>query len=317
MWYLILLISGFIPLIYGASLLVDNASTLARKLNIPPIVIGLTIVGFGTSTPELVVNVFAAIDNNPEIVIGNIIGSNIFNILCILGIAAMIMPLVVKKNTTWLEIPLCFLSAIVVIVMANDAVIDKSVSSTIGRIDGLILLMLFSVFLVYNINLAINESYEGEINTSERSYFMAILFIVTGLALLVVGGRIIVFSAVKVAISAGLSERVIALTIVAAGTSLPELATSVVAARKKNADIAIGNIVGSNIFNVFFILGISAVINPFTIQSMSNFDMLINVFASLLLFLFVFTGKGRKVARWEGGLFLLVYVAYLTFLIVN
>jgi len=315
MWYLFLLITGFVPLIYGASLLVDNASSLARKLNIPPIVIGLTIVGFGTSTPELVVNVFAAIDKNPDLVIGNVIGSSIFNILCILGIAALLMPLVVKKNTTWLEIPLCFLSSVVVIVMANDILIDRSVSSTIGRIDGLILLMFFSVFLVYNINLAINENYEGEINTRDRSYFLAVLFIISGMALLIAGGRLIVFSAVKVAVSFGLSERVIALTIMSAGTSLPELATSIVAAGKKNADIAIGNIVGSNIFNIFFILGISAVINPVTILTESNFDMVVNIFASLLLFTFIFIGKGRKLSRWEGGLFVVIYIIYLSFLL--
>jgi len=315
MWYLFLLITGFVPLIYGASLLVDNASSLARKLNIPPIVIGLTIVGFGTSTPELVVNVFAAIDKNPDLVIGNVIGSSIFNILCILGIAALLVPLVVKKNTTWLEIPLCFLSSVVVIVMANDILIDRSVSSTIGRIDGLILLMFFSVFLVYNINLAINENYEGEINTRDRSYFLAVLFIISGMALLIAGGRLIVFSAVKVAVSFGLSERVIALTIMSAGTSLPELATSIVAAGKKNADIAIGNIVGSNIFNIFFILGISAVINPVTILTESNFDMVVNIFASLLLFTFIFIGKGRKLSRWEGGLFVVIYIIYLSFLL--
>lgn len=317
MWYLLLLILGFFPLIYGAGLLVDNASTLARKLNIPPIVIGLTIVGFGTSTPELVVNVLASIENNSDIVMGNIIGSNIFNILCILGISALFMPLVVKRNTTWLEIPLCFLSSIVVIVMANDILIEKSADSSLGRIDGLILLMFFSVFLVYNINLAINESFEGELHTGERSYFIASLLILAGMVLLVAGGRLIVFSAVKVAASIGLSERVIALTVVSAGTSLPELATSVVAARKKNADIAIGNIVGSNIFNVFFILGLSAVINPVTVHLMSNFDMLFNILASLLLFLFIFTGKGRKLERWEGVLFLLIYAVYLAILIID
>jgi len=317
MWYIFLLFTGFVPLIYGANLLVDNASSFARKLNIPPIVIGLTIVGFGTSTPELIVNIFAAIDNSPDIVLGNIVGSNIFNILCILGISALVFPLVVNRNTTCLEIPLCFLSAVVVIVMANDSIIDRSGSSILGRIDGLIMLMLFAVFLVYNINLAVKENFEGDMHIRDRSYIKASLLIIAGLALLIAGGRLIVLSAVKVASSIGLSERVIAITIVAAGTSLPELTTSVVAARKKNTDIAIGNIVGSNIFNVFFILGLSAVINPVPIQPMSNFDMLYNIFASLLLFIFIFTGKGRKLASWEGGLFLVFYIAYLVFLLVS
>lgn len=314
---MILLFAGFVLLIYGANLIVSNASSLAKKLNIPPIVIGLTIVGFGTSTPELIVTVFAAIENSTDIVLGNIVGSNILNIFCILGISALVFPLVVNRNTTWLEIPLCFLSAIIIIVMANDSIIDKTGSSNIGRIDGLILLMLFAVFLVYNINLAINENFKGDMHIRDRSYFMAILLITAGLALLIAGGRLIVFSAVKVASSIGLSERVIALTIVAAGTSLPELATSVVAARKKNTDIAIGNIVGSSIFNVFLILGLSAVINPVKIQPMANFDMLINIFASLLLFLFVFTGKGRKLTRWEGGLFLAFYIAYIVIILTS
>lgn len=312
---ILLLLAGFVPLIYGANLLVDNASSLARKLNIPPIVIGLTIVGFGTSTPELVVNVFAALNNNPDIVLGNIIGSNLLNILVILGVSAIITPLIVRRNTTWLEIPLCLLSAIVVIVVANDAIIDRTESSVLSRIDGLILLMLFTVFLVYNINLAITENYEGEMHIRDRSYLLASLLIVAGLVLLVTGGRLIVYSAVKVATAIGLPERVIAITVVAIGTSLPELVTSIVAARKKHADIAIGNIVGSNIFNVFFILGISAVIKPLSIQPLSNIDMLFNILASLLLFIFIFTGKGRQLNRVEGGVFVVLYVVYLIILL--
>lgn len=317
MWYLLLLLGGFLPLIYGANLLVDNASSLAKRLNIPPIVIGLTIVGFGTSAPELVVNLFAAINNDADLVLGNVLGSNIFNVLGILGMSAVIFPIVVKRNTTWLEIPLCLLSAVAVIVLANDAVLDKSDSSVLGRIDGLVLLMLFSIFLVYNINLAVKEGFEGEMQIRERPTLIASLLILAGLLLLVAGGRLIVFSAVKVATYIGLSERVIALTIVSIGTSLPEVATSIVAARKKNTDIAIGNIVGSNIFNVFFILGLSAVINPVRIGPMSNYDMLFNIFASLLLFIFIFTGKGRKLNRLEGIILVVLYIVYIAFLLIN
>lgn len=317
MWHLLLLLAGFVLLIYGANLLVDNASSLAKKLNIPPIVIGLTIVGFGTSTPELVVSVFAAINNNPDIVLGNIIGSNILNILGILGVSALVFPLTVSRNTTWLEIPLCFLSAVAVMVMANDLLIDKSDSSTLGRIDGLVMLMLFAVFIVYNINLAITESFEAELQIRDRSYSLVILLIIAGLVLLVAGGRMIVFSAVKVATLIGLSERVIALTVVAIGTSLPELATSFVAGRKKSVDIAIGNIVGSNIFNVFFTLGLTAVIKPIRVHPVSNFDMLFNILSSFLLFVFIFIGKGRRLNRWEGGLFVVIYIVYLTILLVG
>jgi len=312
---LLLLLIGFLPLIYGANLLVDNASSLAKRLNIPAIVIGLTIVGFGTSTPEMVVNIFAAIDKNSNIALGNIIGSNIFNILGILGISAMIYPIVVKKNTTWIEIPLCLLSAIVVIVVANDIIIDRADSSQISRIDGLIMLLFFAIFLVYNITLSFKEGYEGDMEIKSRSSWLAVILIITGLALLVAGGRIIVVYAVKVASTIGLSERVIALTIISIGTSLPELATSVVAARKKNADIAIGNIVGSNIFNVFFILGLTAVINPVSLLPLSNFDILVNIATSLLLFIVIFTGRGKSINRFEGFLFLLFFVAYLVVLL--
>jgi cation:H+ antiporter len=316
MWYLLLLIAGFVPLIIGANLLVDNASSLAKRLNIPTIVIGLTIVGFGTSAPELVVNLFASFEKNSDLALGNIVGSNIFNILGILGISAIVYPLAVKKNTTWIEIPLCLLSAVIIIVLANDMLIDKMNYSTISRIDGCILLLFFIIFLSYNITLLKSEQYTDEIIVKDKPVAKSVFFILAGLVLLVAGGRIIVVSAVEVASAIGLSQRVIALTIVSIGTSLPELATSVIAARKKNSDIAIGNIVGSNIFNVFFILGLSAVIHPVSLQPFSNIDMIVNIFASLLLFIFIFTGKGRKIGMREGFFFLLVYVIYIAFLVI-
>ena len=316
MWYLLLLFAGFVPLIIGANLLVDNASSLAKRLNIPAMVIGLTIVGFGTSAPELVVNLFASFEKNSDLALGNIVGSNIFNILGILGISAIVYPLAIKKNTTWIEIPLCLLSAVIIIVLANDMLIDKMNYSVISRIDGCILLLFFLIFLSYNITLLKSEQYNDEILVKDKPVFKSVFLILIGLVLLIAGGRIIVVSAVKVASAIGLSQRVIALTIVSIGTSLPELATSVIAARKKNVDIAIGNIVGSNIFNVFFILGISAVIHPVSLQPFSNFDMILNIFASLLLFIFIFTGKGRRIGKREGAFFLLVYIIYIGFLII-
>ena len=317
MWYLLLLIAGFVPLIFRANLLVENATSLAKRLNIPAMVIGLTIVGFGTSSPELVVNLFASFEKNSDLALGNIVGSNIFNILGILGISAIIYPLTIKKNTTWIEIPLCLLSAVIIIVLANDMLIDKMNYSLISRIDGCILLLFFLVFLAYNITLLKSEQYIDEILVKNKPVLKSVFFILMGLGLLIAGGRIIEFSAVKVASAIGLSERIIALTIVSIGTSLPEVATSVIASRKKNDDIAIGNIVGSNIFNVFFILGISAVIHPVSLQPFSNFDMILNIFASLILFMFIFTGKGRKIGKWEGTFFSLVYIIYLGFLIIT
>ncbi|QJR22053.1 hypothetical protein BREVNS_1303 [Brevinematales bacterium NS] len=312
-WFLMLV--GFLFLIYGANMLVDGASSLAKKLDIPAIVIGLTIVAFGTSTPELVVNIFASFSKNSDIALGNIIGSNIFNILGILGLSAVVFPLTVKSNTTWIEIPLCILSAVIVFIVANDVLITKVGVSLIDRIDGIVLLFFFVIFLVYNVQLMKSGGFEEEVSVKEYSLLVAILFIFFGLGLLFIGGKMVVTYAVEVARSFGIPQRIIALTIVSIGTSLPELMTSVVAAFKKNTDIAIGNIVGSNIFNVFFILGLSAVIYPVGLQKGSNMDMGVNILASLLLFLFVFTGRGRKLERWEGGVFLFLYFLYVSLLI--
>jgi cation:H+ antiporter len=312
---LLFLVAGFVPLIFGANLLVNSASSLAKKLDIPNIVIGLTIVAFGTSSPELIVNIVASITADSDITLGNIMGSNIFNILVILGTSAIIFPLTVKTNTTWIEIPLCLLSAMVVLIMANGNVIDNVSVSVISRTDGILLLLFFMIFISYNIKLMRSGSFNEEVIVKQYSIKKSVILIVLGLILLVAGGRIIVLFAAKLAQDIGISERIIALTIVSIGTSLPELATSVVAARKRNVDIAIGNIVGSNIFNVFFILGISAAINPISVKKMANLDLITNIIASILLFLFIFTGKGRKLERWEGIIFLFVYVVYIIILL--
>ncbi len=315
MWFLVLLIAGFFPLIFGANLLVDYASALAKRYNIPNMVIGLTIVAFGTSSPELIVNVFASLNKNPDIVLGNIIGSNIFNVGIILGISAIIYPLVVKKTTTWIEIPLAFLAGVVVFILSGDQLIDGDGSSVITRSDGILLLLFFMIFLAYNYILMKKGDYSEDSEVKKVAPWKAILLVLAGLLLLVAGGRMIVYAAIRVASTLGISERIIALTIVSAGTSLPELATSVVAARKKNTDIAVGNIVGSNIFNIFFILGTSAVIFPVTIPSTAIVDLLMNVFLSLLIFFFIFTGKGHKLDKWEGLLLVMIYTMYLGFLI--
>jgi len=310
----LLLAGGFVLLIWGAGKLVDGASALAKKYNIPDIVIGLTIVAFGTSAPELVVNLFAAAGNNTDMVLGNVLGSNIFNILGILGISALLYPLQVKNNTTWIEIPLSLLAALVVLVSASDVFLDQTDSNIISRSDGIILLFLFVIFLVYNLQVAKTNQETEPITSEIYPFWKSALFIALGLVGLVAGGRLIVTGAVNIATLIGISERVISLTIVSIGTSLPELATSVVAVRKRVVDIAIGNVVGSNIFNIFFILGTSTVITPVPASNGAFFDMMVNIAASLLLFAFVFTGRGRRVERWEGAVFLLLYVAYLIFL---
>ena len=312
-----LLLIGFVALIIGADKLVDSASSLAARMGIPNIVIGLTVVAFGTSAPELVVNVFASLSGSTDMVLGNVMGSNIFNVLGILGISALIFPLTVKTNTTWIEIPLSLLAAVCVLIVAADILLDSAGSNIISRSDGLTLLLFFIIFLVYNLSISKTDVGKDNVETEQYSVGKAVLFLILGLAGLVIGGRLIVTSAVEIAESIGLSERIIGLTVVSIGTSLPELATSIVAVRKKNVDIAIGNVVGSNIFNIFLILGVSTVITPIEVTSISLFDVLANIFAGFLLFIFLFTGKGRKIERWEGAIFVLCYIAYLTYLILQ
>ncbi|MEX0995537.1 MAG: calcium/sodium antiporter [Flavobacteriaceae bacterium] len=312
---ILLLIVGFVALIFGANKLVDSASGLAAKFGIPNIVIGLTIVAFGTSAPELVVNIIAAVNENTEMVLGNVLGSNIFNVLGILGISAIIYPLSVKSSTTWYEIPLSLLAAVVVLAITADIFLGGSTQNIISRSDAIVLLLFFTIFLVYNVAVSKNETTDEKTEIKEQKTLTAVLFILIGLAGLVIGGHLIVQSATSIAQILGLSERVIGLTIVSIGTSLPELATSIVAVRKKNVDIAIGNVVGSNIFNIFFVLGVSAVITPVVVASASYIDILMNIFAGVLLFLFVFTGKYRSIDRWEGFVFVSIYVGYLVYLI--
>jgi cation:H+ antiporter len=249
---ILMLVGGLAALIKGADWLVDGASSLARRLGISPIVIGLTIVAFGTSAPELIVNLVAAFRGNTDIAIGNIVGSNIANVLLILGIAGLITPLVVKKNTVWKEIPLALLACILVLIMASDAVLTGRSANTLDRIDGIVLIAFFIIFLYYTFGISKVEA-EGE-DVETHPLTPTIGWIIAGLALLVVGGKFAVDGATEIATSLGISERLIGLTVVAVGTSLPELLTSAVAASKGKADIAIGNVVGSNIFNVFWIL---------------------------------------------------------------
>ncbi|MBK8983271.1 MAG: calcium/sodium antiporter [Ignavibacteria bacterium] len=313
---ILFLIAGFIFLIIGANKLVEGASSLASKLGIPDIVIGLTVVAFGTSAPELVVNVMASVNGNSDLVLGNVLGSNIFNVLGILGITSMIYPLTVKTDTTWLEIPMSLLAAVALFFLVSDVSFDGANSDFLSRTDGIVLLLFFSIFLVYNIKVSQNESsYETENNKIEFTYLKSFLYLIIGLTGLVAGGNLIVRGAVDIATMIGLSERVIGLTIVSIGTSLPELATSIAAVKKKNVDIAIGNVVGSNIFNIFLVLGISVVVSPFRINQDSMFDIYVNILAGILLFAFIFIGRGRQLVKWEGFLFLSIYLVYLIILV--
>lgn len=311
----VLFVIGFVILIKGADLLVDGAASVAKKFNISSIVIGLTIVAFGTSAPEFVVNIFASIKGNSEIAIGNILGSNIVNIFFILGIAAVIHPIVAKENTAWKEIPLSLLAAILIGVLANDVLIDGGTFSGLTRIDGIVFISFFIIFMYYTFGISKVTGDEENIEIKLLSSGKAALFILGGLAGLIVGGKWIVDGAVKIAELFDVSQSLIGLTVVAIGTSLPELATSAVAAYKKQADIAIGNVIGSNIFNTFWILGVSAVIRPLPFLRASNPDILMNIFASTLLFAILFIGKRHIVERWQGYLMIAIYIAYIVFLV--
>lgn len=312
---ILLLLVGFAALIYGANQLVNGASSLAKRMNISDIVIGLTIVAFGTSAPELVVNILAAVNKNTALVLGNVIGSNLFNVLVILGITALVAPLAVKKNTTWIEIPLSLLAAVAIWLLANDVLINYTPADSILRSDGILLLLFFSIFMGYNMAVAKKEQEAENHNLPSISLAKSLFFTLFGLTLLIVGGKLIVENAVLIAQKIGLSERVIALTIVSVGTSLPELATSIVAVRKGNVDLAIGNVVGSNLFNSFLILGVSAIISPVQVTASAQPDLLLNIIASLLLFIFVFIGKGRVISRIEGFILLSIYAGYIYWLL--
>ncbi len=315
MWVaVLLLIVGFALTVFGANWLVDGAASLAKKLNISNLVIGLTVVAFGTSMPEFVVSFISALNNKTDIAVGNVVGSNIFNILFILGISAFLYPISVQRSTIWKEIPYSLLAAVVLLFLANDVILDNETQGWVSRIDGLVLLSFFAIFLYYSMEISKNVS-DSENEVKEFTILKSIFLLIVGLVGLIFGGRFMVNSAVDIARVLGISEAIIGLTIVSIGTSVPELATSIVAAMKKNSDIAIGNVVGSNIFNIFFILGISATISPLSFNPVMNFDLVVCALTSGLLFLFMFVGHKGKLMKMEGLLFMLLYVAYVGYLI--
>jgi cation:H+ antiporter len=311
----VLLVIGFVLVLKGADWLVDGASTLAKKLNVSDLVIGLTVVSFGTSAPELAINIFASANDNTELAIGNVLGSNLFNILVILGSAAIIAPMTVRNNTIFKEIPFSLLAAVVLGFTANDIFLDGAGEAVISRSDGLVLLSFFCIFLYYSFVIA-KDSTSDDVNIIVdvpvwKSGGMTLI----GLVALVGGGKLLVDSAVDIARSWGVSESVIGLTILAVGSSLPELVTSIVAARKNMADIVIGNVVGSNIFNIFLVLGTSATIKPLPFQESSNVDEAMVVVMTIILFFFIYNHKENQVTRVHGIIFILIYMIYLAYLL--
>ncbi len=317
MLHILLFIAGFVFLIYGANWLVDGASSLARRFNISGIVIGLTVVSLGTSSPELVVNLVASIKGNADVAMGNILGSNISNIFLILGVSALVYPLAVNKNTRSKEIPFAILAAVILGVVANDMLIDGIPGSMIRRSDGIVLMAFFILFMYYIFSIArLRETREIPV-IKTFSLWKSVLLVVTGTGGLVLGGKWIVDGAVAIALLAGMREATVSLTIVAIGTSLPELATCVVAAIKRNTDIVIGNVIGSNIFNVFFVLGISAVVKPIPFDKALNYDMGAGILAPVILLIFLHLSRNNIMFRWQGAVFVLLYVIYIAILLIR
>lgn len=313
----IFLIIGFLLLIKGADTFVVGSSSIAKTFNVPSLIIGLTIVAFGTSAPEAAVSISAALTGKNDMAIANVVGSNIFNLLAVVGVASIINPVKVQKSTILKEFPFMILASVVLLILSHDTKFQGYDINLLTRADGLMLLALFSIFMYYLIDMAITSKEEMEIDKADekmpvgKSVIMSIL----GVAGIIIGGQIVVNSASDIAISWGMTENLVGLTIVSIGTSLPEFVTSIVAARKGESDIAIGNVVGSNLFNILFVLGISSVIHNIQIHPIVFIDMIVMILVSVIVYIFAITKK--SVNRAEGIVLTLIYIAYLVFIIIR
>lgn len=315
---IVLIIVGFIALVKGADWLVDGASSIAKQFGISDLVIGLTVVAFGTSMPEFVVNMVSVAQGSTDLAITNILGSNIINTFVILGLTALVYPIVSQKRARDFDIPMSIIAGIFVFVLVAVQFQWGETERGIGRIGGVLLLVMFCYFLYNTFRHAKDHPEDAETETVKNiPVRRAIALILAGFIGLIVGGELIVKSAVDIATRMGISEAIIGLTIVALGTSLPELATSVIAAAKHNSDIALGNVFGSNIFNVFFVLGTSAIVRPLPAYEGIEIDALMAAAGSIIVWLAVKTNRDRKIQRWAGALLLIVYGGYLTYRLLN
>lgn len=314
----ILFVVGFVLLIKGADWLVSGSASVAKKYNISDLVIGLTIVSMGTSMPELIVNILASTSGASEIAIGNVVGSNIANILLILGVAAFIYPLTIKDSTVMSQIPFSIIAILLVAFAANAHIFNPDYSLMISRLDGVVFILFFALFMVYIIKLAREGRADMIEEASDKVLSMgkSILFILLGMVGLFLGGKWVVDGAIKIAVQFGLSQNLIGLTIVAIGTSLPELVTSAMAAYRKNTDIAVGNVIGSNIFNLLWVLGISAMISPMKYDPVVNADIIVLLVATFLIVFSLMTGRAKnQIGKPTGIFFLACYIAYTAFII--
>ncbi|MFE8702841.1 calcium/sodium antiporter [Cytobacillus sp. FJAT-54145] len=315
----ILLLVGFALLIKGADYFVEGASKIAQSLNVSPLLIGLTIVAFGTSSPEATVSIVAALEQNAGVAIGNVVGSNIFNITFVVGVTALLNPLTVESETIRKEIPFTLLASIALIVLISDISLQSFQNNFITRSDGLIFLLFFAIFLYYIFEVARNsrdQMKESPKAQKEKTFSgKSVLFTILGLAAIIFGGDLVVDNASKIAISFGMSETLVGLTIVAVGTSLPELITSVTAALKKESEIALGNIVGSNIFNILFVLGAASVISPLAVDSKIFIDVLLMILLTGVLL--IFSRTHFKIGKYEGIFLASAYILYMVYIIIR
>ncbi|MCM3400228.1 calcium/sodium antiporter [Oceanobacillus profundus] len=313
----ILLIIGFALLIKGADLFVDGSSNIAKLLRVPSILIGLTIVAFGTSSPEATVSIIAALEGNADVALGNVVGSNIFNITLVAGVAAFLYPLRVENETIRKEIPFTLLASVALLILMSDIALQGSGSNLLTRNDGFIFLLFLSIFMYYVIEIGLKSRKDtaDEPVTEEISWAKNILITILGLAAIIFGGDLVVANGTEIAYSLGMSETLVGLTIIAIGTSLPELVTSVSAALKKESEIALGNIVGSNIFNILFVLGASASISPLAANDKMFIDVILMI--ALTIILLVFSRTSFKVGKREGLVLVAAYIIYLVYIILR
>ena len=314
---ILLLIGGLVLILAGANFLTDGSSAIAKRYGVSDLVIGLTVVAFGTSAPELVISAMSALNDSPELAIGNVVGSNIFNVLVIIGVTAMVSPIKIGRSIMTNEIPLVILSALALLAIGNASLLDGAAANVVSRTDGILLLLFFAIFMRYTFSQAKNSPEDGGETVKAMPMWKSLLWVAGGLAALVYGGDLFVASASGIASSMGVSDAVIGLTIVAAGTSLPELATSVTAAVKGKPGIALGNVIGSNIFNIFLVLGASAVIRPLPFGNIGNVDLLTMTAACLLFWIFGWFFSTRTITRAEGAVLSCCYIGSVVFQIAN
>ena len=321
---ILLLAVGFAFLVKGADFFVDGSSSIAKKLKVPPIIIGLTIVAMGTSLPETAVSVTASLVQNNELAVSNVVGSNIFNLMFVIGVCSILTPIMVQKATVVRDIPLSLGCALFLLVLGISGLGDKA-GMTLGHADGVIFLIVFAGYIFTMVRSAMKaravgqkveiEGVEECDNMKELSYGKSILFLIVGAAAIAFGGDLTVDTASRIAIELGMSQTLVGLTIVSIGTSLPELVTSVVAARKNEVDMALGNVIGSNIFNILLILGVAAAISPVTFIMENIIDIIILIIMSTVVWIFAWTSK--KINRKEGIIMLLVYVVYMVYICIR